>query len=100
MWKKVSLLIKSAGTIILCTTALTLALANTHFASTQEIKSSAGAPPANIISKPTHVFSFQIAGSSNTEIKATANANSWIQNLPAAWHSYLMPVPQNPIDQP
>lgn len=88
MHERLSILIKATGTIIFCTSALMLALANTPHISAQSIEHSSGEIPVNFIAQP--------ASGKN---KLQPGTNAWIQSLPISWHSHLTPVLQNPIDQ-
>lgn len=99
MWKKISPLIKATCTIIFCTTALTLALAKTDTAGKSEKQLDAVFPLAKIASG--HEFSFRIAGAQHSPNNLNNNnTNTWMQNLPVSWHSYLLPIAQNHYDKP
>lgn len=88
MQEKLSVLIKATGTIIFCTSALMLVLANTPHIGAHGIERSAEDALANLNSQP-----------ASEKNKLQSGANAWIQNLPASWHSHLMPALPNPIDQ-
>lgn len=87
MREKLSLLIKAIGTIVFCTSTLVVLLTNMQTISAQDIKSTVGTTLVDPVSN-----------ASNERNKATADLNHWMQNLPASWHSHLVPVTHNPID--
>ncbi|UJP06435.1 MAG: hypothetical protein LZF61_05555 [Nitrosomonas sp.] len=96
MWKAISLLIKSGGTITLCTAVLFFLLTNATFSNAPAIQPKI---TNEVTSSPESLSGVQGPINPAHKDPAVSNTGNWTRNLPAIWHSHLSPVTPNPIDQ-